>query len=62
MQRIMLILSGIIFTLGAAAHATRLALEVEVLIGDWALPVWFSLPGALVAGLLAYFCFRAAGK
>ncbi len=62
MQRILLIIAGILFALVAATHITRFAMEVEVLINGWALPIWTSLPAALVLILLAYLFFRAAGK
>ena len=62
MQRNVLILVGVIFLLVAAAHVARVLLKVEVLIGGWPLPIWASQPAALALILLAYLCFRAAGK
>jgi hypothetical protein len=62
MQRYMLILVGVIFLLVAAVHVVRVFLDVSVVIGGWVLPVWISVPAALVLILLAYLCFRAAGK
>jgi len=62
MQRVLLIIGGMVFSLVAAAHITRLMMEVEVVIGGWPLPMWASLPTALILILLAFLFFRAAGK
>ncbi len=62
MQRVLLIVGGVIFSLVAAAHITRIVTETEVVIGGWPLPLWASLPTALVLILLAFLFFRAAGK
>jgi len=62
MQRVLLIVGGVIFSLVAAAHITRIVTETEVVIGGWPLPLRASLPTALVLILLAFLFFRAAGK
>lgn len=62
MQRTLLIMAGVIFSLVAATHIMRFTLEVEILIDGWMLPVWASLPVALILILLAYLFFRAAAK
>ena len=61
-QRILLIVGGIIFALVAAAHITRILMQTEVVIGGWTLPMWGSVPAALILILLAFLFFRAAGK
>jgi len=62
MQRTLLVIAGILFALVAATYITRFVMEMEVVINGWALPIWASLPTALVLILLAYLFFRAAGK
>ncbi|MDQ7011328.1 MAG: hypothetical protein Q9M29_05855 [Mariprofundaceae bacterium] len=61
-QRILLIVGGIIFALVAAAHIARILMQTEVVIGGWTLPMWGSVPAALILILLAFLFFRAAGK
>lgn len=58
----MLIIGGLLFALMAAAHIARFLLELEVSIGGWPLPVWASLPAALILILLSYLFFRAAAR
>ncbi len=62
MQRAVLYLVGVVFLLVSAAHVVRLILQVEILINGWILPLWASLPGALVALLLAWLCLREARR
>jgi len=62
MQRALLIVGGVIFSLVAAAHITRIVMETEIVIGGWPLPLWASLPTALILILLAFLFFRAAGR
>jgi len=62
MQRAMLYIAGAIFVCVAVAHIVRLLLEVEILINGWILPMWVSVGGAVVPVLLAWLCFRAAGR
>jgi len=62
MQRTMLYLSGIIFSLVAVAHIVRVLLEVEIVIDSWRLPLWISPVAALISVLLAYLCSRAATR
>lgn len=62
MQRFVLIMVGVIFLMVATAHVARVLLETKVLIDGWPLPIWASMPAALVLILLSYLCFRAAGK
>jgi len=62
MQRTLLIVAGVIFSLVAAIHITRFVMEIEVVIGGWPLPLWASLPAAVILILLAFLFFRTAGK
>ena len=50
--------TGIIFTVVAAAHIIRLLTGFDVEVGDYELPYWVSILGAAVAGFLAYSSFK----
>lgn len=43
-------------------HVARLALGTEVVAGGREIPLWMSLPGALVTGLLAILVAREARR
>jgi len=49
-----LIISGLIFLVVAVIHVLRLALGWQVIIGDWAVPMWVSWVACVIAGFLAY--------
>ncbi|MDX1460616.1 MAG: hypothetical protein R3348_06115 [Xanthomonadales bacterium] len=42
-----------LFTLVAVAHAWRVVAAIPVLVGTWQVPMWVSLLGILVPGLVA---------
>jgi hypothetical protein len=48
-----LLMTSSIFALIALVHALRLSYGWKVTIGDWAVPVWVSALGFLIAGYLA---------
>lgn len=62
MQKAALYTSGAFFTVGALAHLVRLIIGFEIVIGRFAVPVWVSLPGALIAALLAVWMVVAARR
>jgi hypothetical protein len=67
MQKAALYTSGAIFAAGAVAHLTRLIVGFEIVIGGIVLPgivlpTWVSLPGAIVAALLAVWMVAAARR
>jgi hypothetical protein len=62
MQRAALYTSGVIFAAGAIFHVVRLTTGIEIVVGTAVVPVWGSLPGALVAALLAVWMVVAARR
>lgn len=54
------LISGVIFALIAIAHAVRLAMGWNILVGTWLIPFWVSAVGLIVSGLLAYYGLRFA--
>lgn len=62
MQRVLLMLGGSMCYIVAVVHIARFAMSVQVLIDGWELPVWISLPAALVLIILSYLFFKAAEK
>jgi hypothetical protein len=59
-QGTFLLVTSSIFALIALLHALRLFYGWKVTIGEWAVPVWVSAVGFLIAGYLAYqgFLFK----
>jgi hypothetical protein len=53
---------GVLFGLGAVAHLLRLVMGWPIVLGGWAVPVWVSWLGLLLAGFLAYEAFRLASR
>jgi uncharacterized membrane protein YozB (DUF420 family) len=52
-QGVFLLVTSSILALIALLHALRLLYGWNVTIGDWAVPVWVSALGFLIAGYLA---------
>jgi hypothetical protein len=52
-QGAFVLLTSSIFALIALLHALRLIYGWNVTIGEWAVPVWVSAVGFLIAGYLA---------
>ena len=46
----------------AAAHAARLAMNVDVVVDGYQVPMSVSIAGAIVAGLLALLVWREARR
>jgi hypothetical protein len=55
------IASGILMIV-ALAHALRVAFQIPVTMGSVAVPLWLSVPGAIVAGALAVLLWREARR
>lgn len=49
-----------IFAFVTAAHLCRLFQGWEIVIGGYTVPMWASIPGALVPGALAYLLWHEA--
>lgn len=50
----------LVFSLVAIAHLLRLIFQTEVLIGGTIIPMWVSLVGLTVTGILAVLLWREA--
>ena len=50
-------IAGVLFAVVAALHVLRFVLGVSVVIGGWSMPVWWSLPGCVLAAAVAGTCF-----
>jgi len=61
MRKPVVFLAAIIFALVALAHLLRLIFDVSVLIGTWSVPMWLSLVGFVVPGVLAMALWRERG-
>ena len=48
----------VIFTLVATAHLCRLWQGWDIMIAGHTVPMWVSIPGAIVPGALAYFLWH----
>jgi hypothetical protein len=51
--------AGIVFFMVAMAHLLRSMLRFEIIIGGYALPVWYSLVGFIIPLLLSIWMFKA---
>ncbi|MGA2617847.1 MAG: hypothetical protein ABSF26_09565 [Thermoguttaceae bacterium] len=52
------VVSGSIFGLVALAHLARAVYQAPVEVAGWAVPIWPSWGGLVVAGLLCVWAFR----
>jgi hypothetical protein len=62
MLRIYLLISYVIFLVMAFVHVVRLAFQADMTIGGLHIPMWVSVMGALVAGLLGYYGYHLWDK
>lgn len=60
MKNLALHIAGTLFALVSIAHWTRFFLDIGVVVGDYAVPVFLSLPIGIVTALLAAWMFVAA--
>ena len=54
------VISGILFSLVALAHLSRVVMGLEVTVGNYAVPMYVSWFGLLVPAGLAVWAFRSA--
>ncbi len=62
MQKAALYTAAAIFAIGALGHVVRLANGFAIMIDGFAVPLWVSVPGVLIAGLLAIWMVTAARR
>ena len=51
-------LAIIVFTIVALAHLYRLVSGVEILLDGSTVPLWVSIPGVLLPGLIAFLLWK----
>jgi uncharacterized membrane protein len=56
------LVSGILFAIVAIAHLMRIINGSNVLVDDYAVPMFVSWVGMIVPGVLALWAFRVAGR
>lgn len=54
--------TAVLFALVTLFHLARLFSSWSVVIGNWDIPIWVSVIGAVVAGYLAYQGYQLKGK
>jgi len=54
--------AGVIFASVALLHLSRIYMGWPAVIGSWAVPMWVSWIGLVVAGGLSYFGLRLAAR
>ncbi len=59
-RRTFFMVAGSIFALVALAHLLRIYMGWPIVIGNWAVPMWLSWIGFIVAASLSYFGLRLA--
>jgi len=62
MQKTALYTAALVFTLVAIAHAVRLYTGFDIVIDSTIIPRWVSIPGVVVAGLLALWMVIATRR
>ena len=60
-ERTLLMIAGLIFLVVALVHLARLAFGIDIILGDFAIPLWLSWVGVIFAGYLSYASFHFAG-
>ena len=51
--------AGIIFLVVSLAHLARLIFKVELIIGGFIMPLWFSVLGFIIPLLLSLWMFKS---
>ncbi|MDE2212987.1 MAG: hypothetical protein KGJ34_00390 [Patescibacteria group bacterium] len=59
-ERTYLLVAGVIFTIIALAHLTRIFTQGSLVIFNWSVPLWLSWIGTIVTAYLAYASFHFA--
>ena len=62
MKKPFTIIAIVVFTLVALLHLLRYFLGWEITVNTAAIPMWVSMAGFLIAGLLAFMLWREMGK
>ncbi|CDZ76607.1 hypothetical protein BN59_00881 [Legionella massiliensis] len=62
MNRLPLIVAGIVFSIVALIHLLRLIYSWTIVVAGYVIPMWFSALGLFVATSLALWMFRATIK
>ncbi len=57
-QTLGLRLSGTIFAVVCVAHLWRLFRHSDIIIGGYAMPMWASVVGLIIAGIMSIWMFR----
>lgn len=57
MEKVALLVSGIIFLVVSILHLARYLMKLEVKVGTWIAPLWLSLIGFLFAGSMSLWIF-----
>ncbi|HEX9156464.1 MAG TPA: hypothetical protein VF827_00505 [Syntrophales bacterium] len=47
-----------IYSLICLVHIVRLVVGLDITVGGWAIPLWVSVPGAIVTGGLAFMLWK----
>lgn len=58
-KKIALNVAGVIFLLMSIFHLVRFIFKLEVVIGDFTVPVWYSLLGFIIPFLLSLWIFKS---
>lgn len=51
-------LAILVFIIVAIAHLLRLSSGISVTVGDWNVPQWVSIVGAIVPGAIAFLLWK----
>ena len=51
-------IAAAIFSLICLVHIARLIYGLDIVIGGWSVPLWVSVPGAVVTGGLAFMLWK----
>lgn len=58
--RTYLSITASIFGIVATAHLARLAVHFPIVLGNWSVPMWISIPGVIVPAFFSWSGFRLA--
>jgi len=61
-NNISLIIAGTIFIIVAILHLVRLIVKLHITVGRWEVPMFVSMIGLILAGVLGMWMFISAAK
>ncbi len=61
-KNISLIVAGAIFIIVAILHLVRLIVKLHITVGQWEVPMFISMVGLILAGVLGMWMFISAAK